>query len=123
MLRAGIKPGMSVLDCGCGVGDVSFLTARLVGSGGRVLGIDRSTAGISRARERSAEARLSNVSFEVVDDLSTFGSGTPVDAIVGRFILMYLPDPAATLSHLARQVRDGGLIIFQELCLNDEGRQ
>ena len=40
MQRAGIKPGMSVLDCGCGVGDVSFLVARLVGSPGRVLGID-----------------------------------------------------------------------------------
>ena len=62
MRRAGIEPGMNVLDCGCGVGDVSFLTARLVGSAGRVLGIDRSVAGINRARERAAEAGLRNVS-------------------------------------------------------------
>jgi hypothetical protein len=36
MRRAGIKPGMNVVDCGCGVGDVSFLIAALVGSAGRV---------------------------------------------------------------------------------------
>lgn len=118
MQRAGIKPGMSVLDCGCGVGDVSFLTARLVGSAGRVLGIDRSVAGVNRARERAAEAGLPNVSFEVVDDLARFRPRAPVDAVVGRLILMYLREPAAIVSHLARQVRPGGMIVFQELVLS-----
>ena len=118
MQRAGIKTGMNVLDCGCGVGDVSFLTARLVGSAGRVLGIDRSVAGINRARERAAEAGLPNVSFEVVDDLARFRARTPFDAVVGRLILMYLREPAAILSHFARQVRPGGLIVFQELVLS-----
>ena len=115
MQLAGVKSGMNVLDCGCGVGDVSFLTARLVGSAGCVLGIDRSVAGIDRARERAAEAGLSNVSFEVVDDLAKFRARAPVDAVVGRLILMYLRDPAAILSHFARQVRPGGLMVFQEL--------
>ena len=115
MQRAGIKPGMNVVDCGCGVGDVSFLIATLVGSAGRVLGIDRSVAAINRARERAAEAGLQNVSFEVVDDLASFRTRVPVDAAVGRFILMYLREPAAILSHFARQVRPGGLIVFQEL--------
>jgi SAM-dependent methyltransferase len=118
MLRAGIKIGMSILDCGCGVGDVSFLAARLLGSAGRVLGIDRSVAGINRARARAAEAKLPNVSFEVVDDLAGFRPRAPVDAVVGRLILMYLREPAATVSHLARQVRPGGLIVFQELVLS-----
>jgi SAM-dependent methyltransferase len=116
--RAGIKPGMNVLDCGCGAGDVSFLIARLVGSGGRVLGIDRSIAGISRARERAAKAGLPNVSFEVVDDLAEFKPPVPVDGMVGRLILMYLREPAAILRHLARQVRPGGVIVFQELVLS-----
>jgi SAM-dependent methyltransferase len=118
MQRAGINPGMRVLDCGCGVGDVSFLTAKLVGSAGRVLGIDRSVAAIKRARERAAEAGLPNVSFEVVDYLARFRSRTPIDAVVGRLILMYLREPAAILRHFARQVRPGGLIVFQELVLS-----
>ena len=115
MWRAGIKPGMNVLDCGCGVGDVSFLIAALVGSAGRVLGIDRSVAAINRARERAAGAGLQNVSFEVVEDLASFTTPTLVDAVVGRFILMYLPEPAAILRHFARQVRPSGLMVFQEL--------
>lgn len=108
MQRAGIKPGMNVLDCGCGVGDASFLVTALVGSAGRVLGIDRSVAAIDRARARAAEAGLQHVSFEVVDDLTSFRSRTSVDAVVGRLILMYLREPAAVLNHLARQVRPGG---------------
>jgi hypothetical protein len=42
----------------------------------------------------------------------------PLDAVVGRLILMYLRDPAAILSHLAGQLRPGGLIVFQELVLS-----
>jgi SAM-dependent methyltransferase len=118
MQRAGIKPGMNVLDCGCGVGDVSFLAARLVGSSGRILGIDRSVAGIDRARERGADARFPNVSFEVVDDLSSFRPRAPVDAVVGRLISMYLREPASILRHFVRYVRPGGLIVFQELALS-----
>src|SRR5262249_2540853 len=40
LLRAGLAPGMQVLDAGCGVGDVSLLAADLVGPSGTVLGID-----------------------------------------------------------------------------------
>ena len=40
-LRAGLARGMNVLDAGCGLGDVSFLAARLVGESGSALGIDR----------------------------------------------------------------------------------
>jgi SAM-dependent methyltransferase len=40
--RAGVEPGMRVLDVGCGTGDVLFLATRLVGPTGAVLGVDRS---------------------------------------------------------------------------------
>jgi len=118
MQRAGIEAGMNVLDCGCGVGDVSFLTARLVGPRGRVLGIDRSAAAIDRARQRTADARLPNVSFEVVDDLVSFRPLGRLDAVVGRLILMYLREPASILGRFVRYVRPGGLIVFQELVLS-----
>jgi 2-polyprenyl-3-methyl-5-hydroxy-6-metoxy-1,4-benzoquinol methylase len=40
-VEAGIAPGMTILDVGCGVGDVAFLAAELVGPSGEVVGIDR----------------------------------------------------------------------------------
>ena len=49
--RAGLRQGMRVLDLGCGVGDVSFLAARMVGAGGAVLGIDKGDAFAFACRE------------------------------------------------------------------------
>ena len=49
---AGIQPGMSVLDVGCGVGDVSVLAAAMVGPAGSVLGVDRAADSIETARAR-----------------------------------------------------------------------
>ena len=40
MHLAGLRPGMRVLDVGCGPGDVSLIAARLVGPTGTVLGVD-----------------------------------------------------------------------------------
>lgn len=110
---AGLRPGMLVLDIGCGPGDVSFVAARLVGPTGSVLGVDAAPAMVDLARMRAAEQGLGTVQFTqaVVDELAL---DQPVDAVIGRLILMHLPDPAATLRHLRTQVRPGGVLAFSE---------
>jgi trans-aconitate methyltransferase len=112
--RAGVGPGMAVLDLGCGSGDVSFLAARLVGPTGTVLGVDRSPEAVATAEARAREAGLTNVSFAVAD-LADLEPTTPVDALVGRLVLMYLDDPAAVLRRLLEGVRPGGVVAFQEM--------
>jgi SAM-dependent methyltransferase len=49
--EAGLKPGMRVLDLGCGAGDVAMLAADLVGPKGRVVGIDRSAEALDLKSE------------------------------------------------------------------------
>ena len=112
--RAGLAQGMSVLDVGCGAGDVSFLAAAFVGPEGKVLGVDQSPDSVALARERAKAAGLNNVRFEVgvLEDLQQSG---PFDALIGRLILLYLRDPAAVLKKLAELVRPGGVIAFQEM--------
>jgi SAM-dependent methyltransferase len=110
----GLGPGMRVLDIGCGAGDVSFLAAGVVGTAGSVLGVDRSPEAVSLARQRAATAHLANVSFEQ-GDLTGLTFDHPFDALVGRLVLLYQPDPAATLAVLRRHLRSGGLIIMQEM--------
>jgi SAM-dependent methyltransferase len=112
--RAGVGPGMSVLDLGCGAGDVSFLAARLVGPTGTVTGVDRSAEAVAVAERRARDAGLANVSF-VVQELSELTVTAPVDALVGRLVLMYLDDPAAVLRRLLEGVRPGGVVAFQEM--------
>jgi ubiquinone/menaquinone biosynthesis C-methylase UbiE len=110
--HAGIQPGMSVLDIGCGVGDVSLVAAALVGPRGSVLGVDRAAASIDTARKRAAGLR--QVAFDVAD-LASLDPGRQFDALVGRLVLMYFPDPALVLARLLRSVRPGGVVAFQEM--------
>jgi SAM-dependent methyltransferase len=111
--RAGLGAGMSVLDLGCGVGDVSLLAARMVGPNGSVLGIERAASSVQVSRQRAASLGAGNVSFAEAD-LATFEPQQTFAAIVGRLILLYLPDPAAVLRRLSRALRPGGIVAFQE---------
>src|SRR5215831_7807702 len=65
--EAGIGPGQRVLDIGSGVGDVAMLVARLVGSSGEVVGVERDPKSIAKARVRVTEARFHNVTFTESD--------------------------------------------------------
>ncbi|WP_437807237.1 class I SAM-dependent methyltransferase [Sorangium sp. So ce1078] len=111
---AGIGAGMRVLDVGCGPGDVSFRIAQLVGGQGQVVGIDRDARPLAAARDRARELGLPNVTFAEGD----LGALSPehglFDAVVGRRVLMYQPDPVAALKSLSRALRPGGLVVFQE---------
>ncbi|GIV79923.1 MAG: hypothetical protein KatS3mg050_4317 [Litorilinea sp.] len=115
LLKAGLVPGMRVLDVGCGAGDVSFLAAKLVGPEGAVIGVDRAPEAIAFAHQRAQSAGLTNVQF-IAADLADFQlDGEPVDAVIGRLVLMYFPDPAAVLRRLLAFVKPGGIVAFQEL--------
>jgi SAM-dependent methyltransferase len=99
--EAGIGAGQRVLDIGSGVGDVAMLAARLVGPSGEVVGVERDSRSIARARERVVEAGLRNVSF-TQSDIPPIPDGKPFDAAVGRFILMWLQDPVSVLRSVSR---------------------
>jgi ubiquinone/menaquinone biosynthesis C-methylase UbiE len=90
-----------------------MLVAGIVGPSGEVVAVERDRNSIAKASARVTEAGFRNVSFnesnvnEILDE-------KPFDAAVGRFILMYLPDPVATLRSVSKLVRPGGMIVFQE---------
>jgi SAM-dependent methyltransferase len=112
-VEAGIRSGMRVLDVGSGVGDVAFLLSELVGESGEVVGTDRSATALEVARSRAEERSLRNVSFREGDPAElTFER--PFDAVAGRYVLMYQPDPVQMVRRVAAHARADGVIAFHE---------
>ncbi len=117
---SGVAPGMRVLDVGSGVGDVALLAADIVGPGGCIVGLDRDAKGLDRARQRTVEQGCSSwVSFQATN-LEDFFTSEPFDAVVGRYILFYQPDAAATIRHLTRLLKPGGIVAFHEMDFSNE---
>lgn len=110
---AGIVAGHRVIELGSGMGDVAMLVAQLVGPSGEVVGIECDAHSITQARARVAKAGLSNVTFTQTD-VNQVVNDKPFDAAVGRFILMFIPDPLAVLRSVCQLVRPGGVLAFQE---------
>jgi SAM-dependent methyltransferase len=114
---AGLRDGMRVLDFGCGPGDVSMLARELVGGAGEVIGVDRAGRAVELARARVAAKDLANVRFVQCDEagVSALAEGRPFDAVIGRLVLIHQHDPIATVRHLTRFVRPGGVVAFHEI--------
>ena len=111
--RAGITEGMRVLEIGSGAGDVALALAELVGPEGRVVGVDLNPAILETARQRATDAGIQNVEF-VAGDARTLDFTDKFDAIVGRFVLMYMVDPGKAFAQLITHLKPGGIAAFQE---------
>jgi SAM-dependent methyltransferase len=114
LAEAGVTAGMRVLDVGTGAGDTALLLADVVGSDGEVVGFDRSAVAIEAARAKAAERSLHNVTF-LEGTAGELSFDTPFDAVFGRYVLQFQPDPAALLAAAAAHAKPGGLIVFHEL--------
>jgi SAM-dependent methyltransferase len=114
--EAGIRPGMRVLDLGCGTGAATFVAADLVGPGGSVVGVDHSPEALARARVRAAQRGLAQVQF-IEGDIHDPAPGGTYDAIVEQLALWLVPDPAEVLRRQATVLRPGGLVVPIEVDL------
>ena len=111
--RAGITQGMRVLEIGSGAGDVALTLAELVGPTGQVMGVDINAAILDTARQRVTDAGMRNVEF-IAGDARMLAFADKFDAIIGRFVLMYMADPRKAFSKLITHLKPGGIAAFQE---------
>ena len=107
------KPGLSILDAGCGTGDLLHSLSRLVGATGRVVGCDYSEAMIVEARKR-AERSEAKVEFCVADAHQLPFPDSAFDRGMATSVLQHLENPAQALSELVRVLKPGGWVILTE---------
>lgn len=109
-----IKPGSQILDVGCGTGDDVREMARLVGMGGRVVGVDNSQSMIAEAKKRSEGLDLP-IEFHLAEALALpFDSGTFDGCRIDRS-LMHTPDARGTLAEMIRVTRPAGRVAIYEV--------
>jgi ubiquinone/menaquinone biosynthesis C-methylase UbiE len=105
----GISIGQTVLDVATGTGEPALTIAKIVGSNGKVIGVDLSPEMLEVAKEQAAYQGLTNVIFQIVKDesLSMFEDNT-FDSVVCRNGLMFMPDSVKSLKAFLSVLKPGG---------------
>jgi SAM-dependent methyltransferase len=104
--RAGVEPGMDVLDVACGTGNATLPAAR---AGARVTGLDFAPGLLDIARERAADAMV-EIDFVEGDAQEMPFDDSSFDRVVSTFGHMFAPDHRRTADELRRVLRPDGVI-------------
>lgn len=111
--RLGLGPGSSVLDVGCGAGEVCVELGGLVGTEGRVCGVDLSEAMVEAARVAARNAGAS-IELRVASAYSLPFDDTSFDAVRAERVFQHLDDPDRALAEMQRVAKPGGRILVMD---------
>lgn len=109
-----LRPGMRLLDCGCGPGTITVNLAEIVAPGD-VVGIDIVDKQFEIGRTYARERGLSNVRFETGNIYDLPFSSNNFDAVFAHAILYHLKTPRKALTELYRILKPGGVIGIRDL--------
>ncbi|HVY07558.1 MAG TPA: class I SAM-dependent methyltransferase [Burkholderiales bacterium] len=106
---SGLK-NASILDYGCGAGDISFPMLR---DGHTVLGVDIAPEMVKKAQSRAAEFDLSARAsyFHINDDVLQMISARQFDVVICSSVLEYVPDDMALVRMFQSVLKDGGILL------------
>lgn len=104
-----LRPGMALLDAGCGPGSITLGLAAAIAPG-TATGIDASAESIEVARSSAAERGVTNVRFDVADIHALPFDDATFDGAFIHAVLQHLADPLAALGEVRRVLRPGAIV-------------
>ncbi|MET8405307.1 methyltransferase domain-containing protein [Streptomyces sp900116325] len=108
-----LRPGMAVLDVGCGSGTITADLAALVAPG-RVTAVDTSREILDRAAEVAAERGLDNIEFTTADVHGLDFPDDSFDVVHAHQVLQHVGDPVQALREMRRVCRPGGIVAARD---------
>ena len=112
--QIGVREGWRVVEIGCGPRGCLGLLSKRVGASGRVVGVERSTEQVERARHFVSDSQLMNVEVLDADARATALPEKTFDLATARLVLVNVPRPEEIVAEMIRLLRPGGVIALHE---------
>lgn len=108
-----LRPGMRLLDVGCGPGSITVGLAHAVAPGD-VVAIDLSAEVVDGARALAAERGVTNVRFEQGNVLDLPYPDASYDVVYAHQVLQHLSRPVDALRQMKRLLKPGGIVAVRD---------
>lgn len=121
LLQNGLKPGMTILEIGCGAGDMACWLGKQVGPNGKVVAIDNSQEQINLSAAKAESNGINNIEFICLDVNEVEQLGQQFDMTYGRWVIFFAKNAESVFGKLANILKPSGVLTYETALHVGEG--